>query len=148
MRPSALAARRHPTGPDVFPGKNRGVATVRIHVPRLHDGQVEQIQSQKGTLMNVVIEKPTRVLAERRTGSVEILLLWHPMSNEVELRIHDTSKEAELGFRVPPGEAMEAFRHPYAYAARQGYSALPSRTASIALEPLVCSNYWERTDDE
>ena len=97
--------------------------------------------------MNVVIEKPTRVLAERRTGSVEILLLWHPISNTVELRIHDTSREEELGFRVPPGEAMEALRHAYAYAGRREYSAPPSRTASAPLEALVCSNCWERTDD-
>lgn len=97
--------------------------------------------------MNVVIEKLTRVLAERRTGSVEILLLWHPSPNKVEIRIHDTSQEEEFGFRVPPGEAMEAFRHPYAYAARREYSAPPSRTASTPLEPLVCSNDRTRTDN-
>ena len=97
--------------------------------------------------MKVVIEEPTRELARRRTGSVEILLVWHPISNNVELRIHDTSQEEESGFRVPPGEAMEAFRHPYAYAGRREYSAPPSRTASTPLEALVCSNCWKRTDD-
>jgi hypothetical protein len=101
----------------------------------------------KGTLMKVVIEEPTRELAQRRTGSVEILLIWHPISNNVELRIHDTSQKEESGFRVPPGEAMEAFRHPYAYAARREYSAaLPSRRASTPLEPLVLSDYG-RTDN-
>jgi hypothetical protein len=101
----------------------------------------------KGTLMNVVVEEPTRELAQRRTGSVEVLLLWHPISNKVELRIHDTSSEEDFGFRVPPGEAMEAFRHPYAYAARREHSARRSRTATTPLEPLVRSNYWKGTDN-
>jgi hypothetical protein len=102
----------------------------------------------KGTLMNVVIEEPSRELAKRRTGSVEVLLLWHPISNRVEFRIHDTSKEEEdFGFRVPPGEAMEAFLHPYACAARREHSAPLSRTATTPLEQLVRPNYWKGTDN-
>ena len=97
--------------------------------------------------MNVVIEEPTRELARRRSGSVEVLLLWHPISNKVELRIHDTSKEEDFGFRVPPGEAMQAFRHPYAYAARREHSAPLSRTATTPLEPLVRSNSWNGADN-
>jgi hypothetical protein len=101
----------------------------------------------KGILMNVVIEEPTRELARRRSGSVEVLLLWHPISNKVELQIHDTSKEEDFGFRVLPGEAMEAFHHPYAYAARREHSAPLSRTATTPLEPLVRSNYWKGADN-
>lgn len=90
--------------------------------------------------MSVVSEEPPRELAQRRTGSLEVLLLWHPISNEVEIRIHDTSEGEDLGFRVPPGEAMEAFRHPYAYAARREHSTPVSRTAITPLEPLGRSN--------
>ena len=97
--------------------------------------------------MNVAINEPTRELAQRRTGSVEVLLLWHPISNKVELRIHDTSSEEDFGFQVPPGEAMEAFRHPYAYAAGREHSAQLSRTATTPLEPLIRSNYWKGTDN-
>jgi hypothetical protein len=97
--------------------------------------------------MNVVMEEPTRELAQRRTGSVEVLLLWHPISNDVELRIHDTSKEENFGFSVPPGEAIEAFRHPYAYAARREHSAPLSRRATTRLEPLVRTNYGKGTDN-
>jgi hypothetical protein len=101
----------------------------------------------KGTLMNVVVEEPTRELAQRRTGSVEVLLLWYPISNKVEILIHDTSSEEDFGFRVPPGKAMEAFRHPYAYAARREHSAPLSRTATTPLEPLVRSNSWKGADN-
>ena len=58
-----------------------------------------------------------RELARRRTGSDEVLLLWLPVSNTVELRIDDLATQESFGFRIPSGEAMRAFRHPYAYAA-------------------------------
>jgi hypothetical protein len=119
---------------------------VRMRVPRLHHRQDEQIHSHERNFHERRINEPTRELAQRRTGSVEVLLLWHPISNKVELRIHDTSSE-DFGFRVPPGEAMEAFRHPYAYAARRPHSAPLSRTSTTPLEPLVRSNYWKGTDN-
>ena len=97
--------------------------------------------------MSVAIEEPPRELAQRRTGSLEVLLLWHPISNEVELRIHDTSKGEDFGFGVPLGEAMEAFRHPYAYAARREHSTPLSHTAITPLELLLRSNSWEGTEN-
>jgi hypothetical protein len=96
--------------------------------------------------MRAVTEEPTRELAERRAESLEVLLVWHPISNEVELRIHDMSKVEDFGFRVPPDEAMEAFRHPYAYAARREHSTPLARAASTPLEPLGRPNCWKGTD--
>ena len=57
-----------------------------------------------------------RELAQRRTGTVEVLLLWHPESDGVELSVHDWATGA--GFRLPvaPSKAIDAFYHPYAYA--------------------------------
>jgi hypothetical protein len=58
---------------------------------------------------------PTRELAQRRSGAVEVLLLWHSETGQVEVCVRDP---ATGGFRieVAPRDAMEAFQHPYAYA--------------------------------
>jgi hypothetical protein len=59
-----------------------------------------------------------RELAQRVSGTDEVLLLWHPESDQVEVFVRDV--ETGLGFRldVAPGSAIDAFNHPYAYVAR------------------------------
>ena len=90
------------------------------------------------------INEPTRELAERRSGSVEVLLLWHPVSNIVELRIHDMTTAESAGFRIPPDEAMRAFRHPYAYAARA--ESVPLSRTARPLDLLIHSNQSKGND--
>jgi hypothetical protein len=58
-----------------------------------------------------------RELAERRSGTDEVLLFWHPDSDRVELAFRDTETGAEVRFDVEPCDAIEAFHHPYAYSA-------------------------------
>jgi hypothetical protein len=60
----------------------------------------------------------TRELAQRQSGGVEVLLLWQPHVDRVEVSVRDASTGAELLIEVAPGDAIEAFYHPYAYAAR------------------------------
>jgi hypothetical protein len=61
----------------------------------------------------------SRELAQRRSGSVEVLLLWHPESDRVELSVRDVATGAGFRLEVAPGNAMDAFHHPYAYAASE-----------------------------
>jgi hypothetical protein len=61
----------------------------------------------------------TRELAQRRSGSVEVLLLWHPESDRVELSVRDVATGAGFRLEVAPSNAMDAFHHPYAYAASE-----------------------------
>jgi hypothetical protein len=58
----------------------------------------------------------TRELAQRRSGTVEVLLLWHPRKDRVELALRDLSTGDCLHILVAPDNAMDAFYHPYAYA--------------------------------
>jgi hypothetical protein len=58
-----------------------------------------------------------RELAGRRSGSDEVLLLWHPDSDRVEVAFRDTETGAEVRFDVEPRDAIDAFHHPYAYLA-------------------------------
>jgi hypothetical protein len=59
----------------------------------------------------------TRELAWRRSGTLEVLLLWHPRIDGVELSVSDVTTGEGFQIEVAPETAMDAFHHPYAYAA-------------------------------
>lgn len=60
----------------------------------------------------------TRELAQRLSGGVEVVLLWHPNSDWVEVAVRDSRTGVEFQIDVPPADALDAYYHPYAYAAR------------------------------
>jgi hypothetical protein len=60
---------------------------------------------------------PTRELAQRLSGADEVLLLWHPEIDRVELSVRDVVTGSSFQIEVAPGKAIDAFYHPYAYAA-------------------------------
>jgi hypothetical protein len=62
---------------------------------------------------------PTRELAQRLSGTDEVLLLWHAGIDRVELCVSDVTTGEGFHLEVSPGTAMDAFHHPYAYAARR-----------------------------
>lgn len=57
----------------------------------------------------------TRELAQRRCGSVEVRLLWHPEGDWLELSVRDLAGGTGFGVVVTPGNALDAFYHPYVY---------------------------------
>jgi hypothetical protein len=59
----------------------------------------------------------TRELAQRLSGSQEIQLLWDRESGRVEVAVHDVTTGVGFHLEVEPRNAMDAFYHPYAYAA-------------------------------
>jgi hypothetical protein len=59
---------------------------------------------------------PTRELAQRLIGDVEVLLLWHPDTNSLELALHDLAAHAGCRVAVAPEDGIDAFYHPYVYA--------------------------------
>ena len=61
-------------------------------------------------------ETPTRELAQRRSGTLEVLLLWHAENDRVEVSLYDSATDAGFHIEVPSGNALDAFYHPYAYA--------------------------------
>jgi hypothetical protein len=65
-------------------------------------------------------ESTTRELARRLSGADEILLLWRPACEQVEISIRDVATGVGFHLEVAPGSALEAFDHPYAYAAALG----------------------------
>jgi hypothetical protein len=64
------------------------------------------------------ISAEARELAGRRSGRDEILLLWYADGNRVELLVHNPETGAGFLVEVAAGDALDAFYHPYVYAAR------------------------------
>jgi len=65
------------------------------------------------------VSTQTRELAQRLSGTVEVLLLWRPQIDRVELSVRDLATGAGFSIGVAPGDAIDSFNHPYAYAARR-----------------------------
>jgi hypothetical protein len=60
-----------------------------------------------------------RELDRRLTGGVEVVLYWHG-ADSVSVSVLDTGTGEEFELEVEPALALDAFRHPYAYAAGRG----------------------------
>lgn len=59
---------------------------------------------------------PVRELAQRQSGTLEVLLLWHAQIDLVELSVRDVATGGGFHTEVAPGRAIDAFYHPYVYA--------------------------------
>ena len=58
-----------------------------------------------------------RELAARSNDGVQVLLLWHPADNAVTVSVEDARIGDRFQIAVAPDRALDAFHHPYAYAA-------------------------------
>ena len=55
---------------------------------------------------------------DRRTGDgIEVRLLWHPNTNRVSVAVEDSRRGESFQLEVDGDQALDAFHHPYAYAA-------------------------------
>ena len=56
-----------------------------------------------------------RELDRRSNNGIEVTLLWDPRTNGVFVAVRDEGSD-DWFLDVDPADALEAFRHPYAYA--------------------------------
>ena len=70
------------------------------------------------------LRTPSRELAQRQTGSVEVRLLWDAEADRVEVFLHDSANDSGFHVDVEPGDALDAFYHPYLYAPEDATTAL------------------------
>ncbi len=71
------------------------------------------------------IRDDVRELASRESGGVAITLLWDRRTDELTVTVTDASSGDAFELTVDSRVALDAFRHPYAYAARSGVPFLP-----------------------
>ena len=58
-----------------------------------------------------------RELAVRESDGVHVLLLWHPDQNALTVSVEDSRAGDRFRLMVAPDRALDAFYHPFAYAA-------------------------------
>lgn len=59
----------------------------------------------------------SRELAARENDGLHVLLLWHPDENALTVSVEDTRAGGGFQLEVAPSRALDAFYHPFAYAA-------------------------------
>ena len=59
----------------------------------------------------------TRELAARESNGLRVRLLWHPRENAVTVSVEDACAAQSFELAVARDHALEAFYHPFAYAA-------------------------------
>jgi len=68
------------------------------------------------------METTTTDLAYRRDGGIEVALFWDRSTGDLSVLVADLASGEAFELPVAPDRALEAFRHPYAYAASIGIS--------------------------
>jgi hypothetical protein len=66
-------------------------------------------------------------LAHRTSAGLHVYLFWNEPTSLVTVGVHDTRGDDRFEFEVDGRDALDAFNHPYAYAARTetaGHGAL------------------------
>ena len=69
-------------------------------------------------------------LAHRAGNGIDVSLFWTKPGNRVTVEVFDEQFDEGFAFEVDGADALDAFNHPYAYAAARGISA-------VAAEALV-----------
>jgi hypothetical protein len=59
----------------------------------------------------------TRELAARESDGIHVLLLWHPDENGLTVSVEDSRAGDRFELAVASDRALDAFYHPFAYAA-------------------------------
>jgi hypothetical protein len=59
-------------------------------------------------------------LAYRANDGVEVALVWDPRTNALAVTVNDVRTGDDFELAVGSAEALDAFDHPYAYAASRG----------------------------
>jgi len=59
----------------------------------------------------------TRELAARESDGIHVLLLWHPDEDALTVSVEDARVGDRFQLAVAPDRALDAFYHPFAYAA-------------------------------
>ena len=78
--------------------------------------------------------KQTRELDFRSADGLEVTLVWQPETNGVTVKVFDAKTGDDFDIDVEPANAMDAFHHPYAYAASRGlHFVAGTRTPTEAL---------------
>jgi hypothetical protein len=64
--------------------------------------------------------QPICELASRASSGIEVTLLWNRRSDDLSVVVSDSRTGVQFEIAVDRRHALDAFHHPYAYAAARG----------------------------
>jgi hypothetical protein len=67
--------------------------------------------------MTPTTTKPERELARRTGDGIDVFLYWNERTNRVTVKVYDARTDEAFEFDVDGRRALDAYRHPFAYAA-------------------------------
>jgi hypothetical protein len=79
--------------------------------------QITPRDLEEETEMSATSLTERRELDHRTTNGIEVTLFWSTATNRVTIAVLDTHSDESLEFDVDGTVALDAFKHPYAYAA-------------------------------
>jgi hypothetical protein len=71
-------------------------------------------------------------LAHRTSDGVDVYLFWNQPGNHVTISVLDTRNDDRFELEVDGRHALDAFNHPYAYAASSRTDRLSALTDALA----------------
>jgi hypothetical protein len=80
--------------------------------------------------------KRTRELDFRSNDGLEVALLWQPETDSITVSVYDAKTGDDFDLEVDPAEAMDAFHHPYAFAATSGLHFVAGTRTSTESIPV------------
>ena len=84
--------------------------------------QLSNVQAPEGAVTEAT--EALRELDARKFDGIEVRLLWDADLDQTSVSVNDARTGEEFQFPVPGEDAMEAFHHPYSYAAHLGEMAV------------------------
>jgi hypothetical protein len=73
-----------------------------------------------------------RELAHRVGNGIEVSLFWSKATNQVTIEVFDSRFDDGFAFEIDGSAALDAFHHPFAYAAARGLAGPVPATALAA----------------
>jgi hypothetical protein len=72
--------------------------------------------------------RTSRELAHRESDGIEVSLLWRPLDNRLTVAVADGRTGDAFELTARPENALDAFHHPFAYAALGGIARRTTET--------------------
>ena len=89
------------------------------------------MSSLESSQLALVASSSWRELASREADGLAVTLLWSKTSNKVKVTVADTRLDEAFEVEVAGAEALAAFYHPFAYAAREQAGVLDDQSRSL-----------------
>jgi hypothetical protein len=94
--------------------------------------------TEKEAAMSTIELIERRELAHRRSDGIDVTLFWSRASNRVTISVFHARSATALEFEVDGADALDAFNHPYAYAAAS-LSRAGEESVSVATDGWIAS---------